>query len=79
MKKIIQKILSFRLLKSKGKISEDYKPQEDLKRKKSLTIEQRYEIMTYQSHWRPTLTEAAERGESIKETYEELKDFEGLM
>lgn len=79
MKKIIQKILSFRLLKSKGKISEDSKQQENLKTKKTLTIEQRYEIMTYQSHWRPTLTEAAERGESIKETYEELKDLEGLM
>ncbi len=79
MKKIIQKILSFRLLKSTRKISEDSKQQENLKTKKTLTIEQRYEIMTYQSHWRPTLTEAAERGESIKETYEELKDLEGLM
>ena len=79
MKKIIQKILSFKLLKSKSKILKDSKQQEDLKTKKTLTIEQRYEIMTYQSHWRPTLTEAAERGESIKETYEELKDFEGLM
>ena len=79
MKKIIQKILSFKLLKSKSKILKDSKQQEDLKTKKTLTIEQRYEIMTYQSHWRPTLTEAAERGESIKETYEELKDFEKLM
>jgi hypothetical protein len=79
MKKIIQKILSFKLLKPKSKISEDSKQQEKLKTKKPLTIEQKREIMTYPNHWRPTLTEAAERGESIKETYEELKDFEKLM
>lgn len=79
MKKIIQKILSFKLLKSKSKISEDAEQQGNLKTKKSLTIEQIHEIMTYPDHWRPTLTEAAERGESIKETYEKLKDFEKLM
>jgi hypothetical protein len=78
MKEIIQKILSFKLLKSAHKISEDAKQQDDLKIKKTLTIEQRYEIMTYPSYWRPTLTKAAERGESIKDTYEELKDFENL-
>jgi len=44
-----------------------------------LTIEQINEIKTYPDYWRPTLTEAAKRGESIKETYEELSDFEGLM
>ena len=47
--------------------------------KKALTAEQIKELMSYPQHWRPTLREAAERGESIKETYEELKDFEGLM
>jgi hypothetical protein len=78
MKKIIQKILSFELLKSARKISEDAEQQENLKTKQTLTIEQRYEIMSYPSHWRSTLTKAAERGESIKETYEELKDLENL-
>lgn len=79
MKKIIKKILSFKLMKSKRNISEDAEQQEKLKTKKPLTIEQIHEIMTYPDHWRSTLTEAAERGESIKETYEKLKDFEGLM
>ena len=45
----------------------------------ALTAEQVKELMSYPQHWRPTLREAAERGESIKETYEELKGFEGLM
>ena len=52
---------------------------EEPKMKLPLTAEQKKEIMTYQQHWRPTLTKAAERGESIKKTYEELKGFEGLM
>ena len=60
-------------------ILKDMKQQEDLKIKKPLTIEQRKEIMSYPQHWRPTLIEAAERGESIKETYEELKGFEAMM
>ena len=60
-------------------ILKDMKQQEDLKIKKPLTIEQRKEIMSYPQHWRPTLTEAAERGESIKETYEVLKGFEAMM
>ena len=60
-------------------ILKDMKQQEDLKIKKPLTIEQRQEIMSYPQHWRPTLIEAAERGESIKETYEELKYFEAMM
>lgn len=60
-------------------ILKDMKQQEDLKIKKPLTIEQRKEIMSYPQHWRPTLIEAAERGESIKETYEELKYFEAMM
>lgn len=53
--------------------------EEDNNQKKVLTAEQIKELMSYPQHWRPTLREAAERGESIKETYEELKDFEGLM
>ena len=52
---------------------------EDDNQKKVLTAEQIKELMSYPQHWRPTLREAAERGESIKETYEELKGFEGLM
>ena len=60
-------------------ILKDMKQKEDLKIKKPLTIEQRKEIMSYPQHWRPTLIEAAERGESIKETYEELKYFEAMM
>ena len=55
------------------------KQQEDSAIKKSLTIDQIKEIMSYPSHWRNTLTEAAKRGESIKETYEKLKDLENLM
>ena len=60
-------------------ILKDMKQQEDLKIKKPLTIEQRKEIMSYPTYWRPTLTEAAERGESIKETYERLQKFEEMM
>jgi len=41
---------------------------EELKKKQQLTEEQIKELMSYPSHWRPTLEEAAERGESIKET-----------
>jgi hypothetical protein len=44
-----------------------------------LTLEQRQEIMTYPDYWRPTLQKAAERGKSIKETYENLKDLEAFM
>jgi hypothetical protein len=47
--------------------------------KKHLTIEQTHEIMKYPFYWRDTLTEAAQRGESIKETYEELKSFEDMI
>jgi len=35
--------------------------------------------MTYPDYWRPTLQAAAQRGESIKETYEDLKDLEAFM
>ena len=52
--------------------------QEESTNKKTLTPEQTREIMTYPNYWRGTLTRAAERGESIKDTYEELKDLENL-
>ncbi len=44
-----------------------------------ITFEQTLELLSYPQHWRPTLREAAERGESIKEAYESLKDFEAFM
>jgi hypothetical protein len=53
--------------------------QEELTTKKKLTIEQTHEIMKYPFYWQSTLTEAAQRGESIKETYEELKAFEEML
>ncbi len=52
--------------------------QEESTNKKQLTLEQIREIMTYPNYWRPILTKAAERGESIKETYERLKGLESL-
>ena len=55
------------------------KQQEESVSKKILTQDQIEELMTYPDYWRGTLREAAERGESIKETYEELKDFEAMM
>ena len=60
-------------------ISKDMKQQEESVSKKILTQDQIKELMTYPDYWRNTLREAAERGESIKETYEELKDFEAMM
>ena len=60
-------------------ISKDMKQQEESVSKKILTQDQIEELMTYPDYWRGTLREAAERGESIKETYEELKDFEAMM
>ena len=47
--------------------------------KKRLTQDQIEELMSYPDYWRNTLREAAERGESIKETYEKLKAFEAMM
>lgn len=44
-----------------------------------LSQDQIEELMSYPDYWRNTLREAAERGESIEETYEELKYFEYLM
>lgn len=45
----------------------------------SLNMDQIREIMTYPPHWRNTLTESALKGNSIKDTYEELKDLENFM
>ncbi len=47
--------------------------------KKRLTQDQIEELMCYPDYWRNTLREAAQRGESIKEVYEKLKDLEYLM
>lgn len=44
-----------------------------------LIQDQIMELMSYPDYWRPILRKAAERGESIKETYKELKDFEAFM
>jgi hypothetical protein len=52
--------------------------QEESTSKKQLTQEQINELMSYPDYWRHILTKAAERGESIKEVYEELKDLEHL-
>ena len=60
-------------------ISEDMKQQGESVSKKILTQEQIEELMTYPDYWRGTLRRAAERGESIKEVYEELKELEHLM
>jgi len=46
--------------------------------KKILTQDQIEELMTYPNYWRNTLREAAERGESIKEVYEELKELDSM-
>ena len=59
-------------------ISKDMKQQEESVSKKILTQDQIEELMTYPDYWRNTLREAAERGESIKETYEELKELDYL-
>lgn len=57
----------------------DMEQQEESTNKKPLTQDQIKELMSYPNYWRATLQKAAERGESIKETYEELKDFEAMM
>jgi len=49
------------------------KQQEESTNKKRLTLDQRRELMSYPNYWRATLQKAAERGESISETYERLK------
>jgi hypothetical protein len=59
-------------------ISKDMKQQEESVSKKILTQDQIEELMTYPNYWRGTLRKAAERGESIKETYEELKELDYL-
>lgn len=53
-------------------------PQEESTNKKPLTQDQIEELMSYPNYWRNTLREAAERGESISEAYERLKDLEYL-
>jgi hypothetical protein len=52
------------------------KQQEESTNKKRLTLDQRRELMSYPDYWRATLQKAAERGESISETYERLKSLE---
>jgi hypothetical protein len=52
--------------------------QEEPKKKHKLTADQIKELMAYPGYWRNTLRKAAERGESIKEVYEELKDLEAF-
>jgi predicted transcriptional regulator len=54
------------------------KQQEESVSKKTLTQDQIEELMSYPNYWRNTLREAAEKGELIKEVYEELKDLEHL-
>lgn len=52
--------------------------QEESVNKEQLTQDQIGELMSYPNYWRNILREAAERGESIKEVYEELKDLDYL-
>lgn len=54
-------------------------PENEPEKKFVLTLEQRFEIMTYPNYWQPTLQKAAERGESIEGTYEKLKGLEIFM
>jgi hypothetical protein len=60
-------------------ILEDMKQQEKSVNKKILTQDQIAELMTYPDYWRNTLREAAERGESIEETYKKYEKLEYLM
>ena len=55
------------------------KQQEESVSKKILTQDQIEELMTYPNYWRNTLREAAERGESIEETYKKYEKLEHLM
>ena len=55
------------------------KQQEESVSKKILTQDQIKELMSYPDYWRGTLREAAERGESIKETYRKYEKLEYLM
>lgn len=52
--------------------------QEESTSKKPLTPDQIKELMSYPDYWRSTLKKAAERGESISEAYERLKDLDYL-
>ena len=60
-------------------ISKDMKQQEESVSKKILTLDQIKELMSYPDYWRGTLREAAERGESIEETYKKYEKLEYLM
>ena len=55
------------------------KQQEESVNKKILTQDQIEELMTYPDYWRGTLRRAAERGESIEETYKKYEKLEYLM
>ena len=60
-------------------ILEDMKQQGESVSKKILTQDQIAELMTYPDYWRGTLRRAAERGESIEETYKKYEKLEYLM
>jgi hypothetical protein len=62
----------------KPRVQEQNEPKTDESKTYYLTIEQINEIKTYPAYWRPTLTEAAKRGESIKEFYDKYKDLDYL-
>lgn len=55
------------------------KQQEDSEKKPRPTYEQQREIRTYPPYWQGTLNEAVQPGESVKEVYERLKDFEDMI
>ena len=76
---IVEYTLDNKVDSQQNLILEDMKQQEESVNKKILTQDQIAELMTYPNYWRNTLREAAERGESIKEVYEELKELEHLM
>ena len=76
---IVEYTLDNKVDSQQNLILEDMKQQEESVNKKILTQDQIEELMTYPDYWRGTLRRAAERGESIKEVYEELKELEHLM
>jgi hypothetical protein len=43
-----------------------------------LSKEQKAELMSYPDYWRPILRSAAEKGESIKKVFQELKDLDSF-
>ncbi len=66
-------------LKTKKPMNKIMKQKEEPKSKKKLTKDQTNQIMSYPAYWRNTLKESALRGDSIEETYKELKDLENMM